>query len=171
MSETSEVIDQAKAEFIRSTDNLKAILAATPDDKINWSPSVTSRTPLQVAAHAALWISRMQGIVSSNLYQTPFERIADSIAVKEGASIYAAMRALEEPYTTREQVLDLLETSSAAYLAFLDGIAPETVGTTVNLGHGLFPLAVAIRFNAVHIESHVAQIEYIQTIYGDHDWH
>jgi hypothetical protein len=171
MSETSEIICQIKAEFTRTTDSLKAVLASTPDDKLNWSPSVTARTPLQVAAHAALWISRIQEVLSFNIYQTPFESIADSAAVKNGASIYAAMRELEEPYTTREQVLDLLETSSAAYLAFLDGIAPEKLETTVDMRFDSFPLAIAITFNTLHVLSHVAQIEYIQTVYGDHDWH
>jgi len=56
-------------------------------------------------------------------------------------------------------------------LAFLDGIAPEKLETTVDMRFSSFPLAVAIMFNTYHILSHVAQIEYIQTIYGDHDWH
>lgn len=167
----SDEIDQAKAEFIRSTDSLKVVLAATPDDKLNWSPTDTCRSPLQIAAHAAIWVSRMHALLSHCIYQTPFESIAERVGADGYPSIYTAMRALEGPYTTREQVLDLLEASSARYLLFLDGIPAETLGRIVDLRFASFPLAVAITFSGAHVASHVAQIEYIQTAYGDHDWH
>ena len=113
----------------------------------------------------------MQALLSHCIYHTPFESIAEKVAEGGYPSIYAAMRALEEPYTTRKQVLDLLDTSSADYLGFLDGISPEAHGTIVDLRFASFPLAVAVTFNGMHVASHVAQIEYIQTAYGDHDWH
>ena len=32
-------------------------------------------------------------------------------------------------------------------------------------------MAVGITFAAYHTHGHVAQMDYIQTIYGDQDWH
>jgi hypothetical protein len=32
-------------------------------------------------------------------------------------------------------------------------------------------MAMAITFPADHMRGHTAQIDYLQTIWGDHDWH
>lgn len=55
-----ETITQAKAEFLRAKEQLLSSLATTPDDKLNWSPATSARTPLHLAAHAA---SAVSGIV------------------------------------------------------------------------------------------------------------
>ena len=43
----------------------------------------------------------------------------------------------------------------------------------VDMPFGLepMPVAVVITFPTFHTRSHIPQIEYIQTIYGDRDWH
>ena len=156
-----DTISQAKAEFIRAKEQMAHALATTPDDKLNWTPSATARTPIQQVAHAANGISGIQRMLVGK--QFPFTSLSE---------FDAAMRADEKEYTGRDQVLSLLEQNSADYLAWLDMLTVEQLAATVQLPFGpSAPTAVAITFAAYHLRHHVAQMDYIQTIYGDHDWH
>ncbi len=156
-----DIISQTKAEFIRAKERMAHALATTPDDRINWSPSPTSRTPLQLVAHGAASISGIQGMLDGKPF--PFSGIVE---------FDATMRTDEREYTSREQVLSLLEQNSAGYLAWLDALTPEHLASMVQLPFGpSVPMALAITFPAYHLQSHIAQMDYIQTIYGDHDWH
>lgn len=155
-----ETITQAKAEFLRSKEQLLSSLATTPDDKLNWSPATTARTPLQLAAHAA---SAVSGIVRM-LNGEPFPYAGTG-------EFDASMRLAEQEYTTREQVLALMEQNSAQYLTWIDALSPEQVSSTVTIPFGPMPMAVGVTLPADHIRYHAAQLNYLQTICGDRDWH
>lgn len=156
-----DTISQTKAELLRAKESLTRALATTPEDRIGWSPSPNARTPLQLAGHAARAISGIQGTLTGQPF--PFADLAE---------FDVFMRADEQKYTSREQVLALLDQTSADYLVWLDTLTAEQMGTIVPLPFGPpVPLAVAVTFPAYHMNSHIAQMEYVQTIYGDHDWH
>lgn len=156
----NEVREAAKAEFIRAKNRMAAALATTPDDKIHWSPSETARTPIHQVAHAAMSITGMQDWFSGKPF--PF---------KDMKELDDFSREKEKEFTTREQALGLLEENSNGYLAWIDSLSDETVASTFESPMGAFPMASAITFPADHIRAHAAQIDYIQTIYGDRDWH
>jgi hypothetical protein len=155
-----DIIPKVEAEFLLFKNRLIKVLAMTPDDKINWSPSPTARTPLQQVAHVALSIKGMQGMCNGEVMD--FSNIA---------AVDAEWREAEKAFATREQVLALLEANSDAYIAWLDSLTPEQVASTLELPIGPHPLAEAITWVVDHTRSHTSQIEYIQTIYGDLDWH
>ena len=81
-----------------------------------------------------------------------------------------AQRLAEKEFTTREQVISLLEQTSAEYLAWLGTVTPALLDSTVKTPFGPAPV-VAITFPAYHLTGHVAQMDYMQTIYGDRDRH
>jgi hypothetical protein len=155
-----DVVSQAKAEFTRAQDRIAKCLANTPDDKLNWSPSATSRTPIELVAHAALSSTGICGMLAGKPF--PYSSIED---------IDVHSREAEKGFSTREQALGLLEKTSGEYLTWLDTLTPEQVGGTVTLPFGEVPMAAAITFAADHIRGHAAQIDYLQTIYGDRSWH
>jgi hypothetical protein len=155
-----EIVTEAKAEFVRAKDRIAKALATTPDDRINWSPSPTSRTPVQQVAHATMGISGIQGMLMGKPW--PFSGVDE---------MDRSLRVAEKEYTTRDHVNSFLESTSAEYLAWLDTLTPEQVASTVDFGFGQFPMASAMTFAADHLRGHAAQIDYTQTIYGDHDWH
>lgn len=157
---TDPTVQEAKAEFGRAKDRIAKTLATTPDDKINWSPSPTCRTPIHQVAHAAMSIKGMQDWFSG----TPFP-FAD---VNEMDSF---LRSKEKEFTTREQVNELLDQNTQGYYDWLDSLTPEALDSTLETGFGSFPMRTAITWPADHTRGHAAQMEYIQTIYGDHDWH
>ena len=156
-----DIISQTKAELVRAKERMTHTLATTPDDKINWSPSSTARTPVQQVAHAANAISGIQGMLNGKPF--PFASLAE---------FDTAMRTEEKKFTTREQVLSLLEQNTAAYLTWLDALTPEHLASTVQMPFGPpISIEVGITFAAYHTGEHIAQMDYIQTIYGDQDWH
>ncbi|HRF60814.1 MAG TPA: DinB family protein [Fimbriimonadaceae bacterium] len=154
------VIDAAKSEFTRAIDRLKKTLGDVPDDRLHWSPSPTARTPLEQVAHVANANEGIQGWLQGEKLD-----MSDMIAVD------AKWREEEKPYDTREKALARLDETSSAYLAFLDSLTPEQIEGEFDGGWQKFPMAFAITFCADHARMHTSQIEYIQTCYGDMDWH
>ncbi|MFI5386825.1 MAG: DinB family protein [Fimbriimonadales bacterium] len=155
-----DTIAEAKAEFNRAKDRLAHCLATTPDDKINWSPSPTARTPIEVVVHAAMGTAGIHGMLQGKPF--PFSG---------PDAIDAVSRSSEKEYKTREQVLGYLDQTSSDYLDWLDGLTAEQLASTWDAPFGTFPMTSAITFPADHLRNHAGQIDYIQTIYGDRDWH
>lgn len=62
----NNVIEAAKAEITRANHRIIKCLEKTPDDKLNWSPSPTARTPIQLVAHAAFGVNGLMGIVKGD---------------------------------------------------------------------------------------------------------
>ena len=157
---TEDSVSQAKAEFLRAKARLLVALDTTPDDKLNWSPSASARTPVELVAHAASAVALIQGTISGAPW--PYTSLTEADA---------AFRAADKPFKTRERATDHLAETSDKFIAWLDSLTPEQVGSTVQTIFGSFPMSVAITLAADHMRGHTAQIEYIQTIWGDYDWH
>ena len=155
-----QVISEAKGEFNRAKDRLLKDLATTPDDKLNWSPSPSSRTPIQQIAHSAMAISGMMGMFEGE--PIPFENIAEADA---------GWRKAEKEFKTREEVTSLLNKNCDEYCSWLDSLPASKLNSTLKVPFGEFPMASIITWPADHLRNHAAQMEYMQTIYGDMDWH
>jgi hypothetical protein len=155
-----EISSQAKAEFVRAKERMAHNLATTPDDKINWSPAPTARTPIQLVAHGAMGTAGIQGMLMGKPF--PYSSFAE---------MDTALRVQEKEFTTREQALDLLEKTSAEYLQWLDTLTAEQLASTVQAPFGSIPMVIGITLPADHLRNHCGQIDYVQTICGDLDWH
>ena len=161
MNDTNkQIVEAAKAEFIRAKGRLVSGIGNTPDDKIRWSPSETARTPLDQVTHCGMSISGMQGWLDGQPF--PF---------KDMVELDDYCRKAEAEITSKEQALELLETNSDGYIAWLDNLTDEKLAGTLKTGMGDFPMTAAITFMADHLRSHASQLEYIQTIYGDRTMH
>ena len=159
LTQTYSVSD-AKAEFNRALDRVAKVYASTPDDKINWSPSATARTATEEVAHCGMSIAGMQGWLAGQPF--PFESMA---------ALDEFCRTEEKKFTTREQVNNLMAENAAKFQEFLDGLSQEQLGSMFDTQMGSFPMMAAITFPADHLRAHAAQIDYIQTIYGDREMH
>jgi hypothetical protein len=156
-----DLIEKTKTDFLQAKDRFCRVLAATPDDRINWSPSTTARTPVQLAAHVANSVKALHMTMNGQ----PF-------AVNSTAEADKSFRDWERQFNTRDAVLSLIDKNSAAYVAWLETLTPECLDTMVEMPFGMAPMPVkaVITFQPLHMDSHTPQLEYIQTIYGDHDW-
>jgi hypothetical protein len=155
-------IETAKSQFMQSKEALRSSLERVPEERLDWSPSATSRTPVQQVAHAAYAI----GSLHDQLRGNPFPITESEQADRE-------FRDWEHHFSTKDAALDLLEANSAEYVAWLDTLAEHELDRMVVLPFGLgeAPLGSALNFATDHTRFHIAQMNYIQTIYGDRNWY
>lgn len=158
----SEVIQSAKVEFERSRDRMLGLLKETPDDRLSWSPSSTSRTPLAIVTHSAISIHH----ITEMLKGRPFEVSTTAVADK-------GFREEEQAFSCRDGVVSLFEKNAAGFIAWIDTLTEESLDDPITFPFGLGTGTVRYGMFAParHTEAHIAQLEYIQTIYGDQNWH
>jgi hypothetical protein len=153
-TEAAAELDQVRGLFLRALDK-------TPDDRLTWSPSPSSRTPLQLAAHSAYSLGFIKTMLESHPYATPTMEQAD-----------AEFMEMDSGVETREQAVALLNQNAEALIAYLNSVQPSELDRMVMLPFGLgqAPLGNMLGVGSMHTRSHLAQLEYLQTIYGDRSW-
>ena len=154
-------IQESKQTFQMSVDRIKRILEKTPDDRLLWSPAPTARTPLAQVVHAATSISNIHNMLMGIRFSTPTREEAD-----------AEFLALERGITRREDALAMLDKNSAALIDWLDQLLAERLSDMVPLPFDLgeAPLEFMLMMPAWHTNDHAAQMDYVQTCYGDRSW-
>lgn len=154
-------IQESKQGFQMSVDRIKRILDRTPDERLLWSPAPTARTPLAQVVHAAISIHHVHAMMMGTRYATPTMEEAD-----------AEFLAIERGITKREDALALLNKNSEAFIGWLDQVSAERLADIVQLPFDLgeTPLESMLGVPALHTNDHAAQMDYIQTCYGDRTW-
>lgn len=157
-----EKIDQYKTEFSQAIGGAKHALATTPENLLTWSPSKTARSALQVGAHIAIGGRDMLGNLTGDTFPIDTTEEAEKFHRERDSKV-----------ETLAECNELLDALTADYFKWLDGLTEESLSLLMKLpfGMGEIPVGMGITFMPVHVNWHTAQINYIQTIYGDHDWH
>ena len=156
------VIESARAELIGTKDRMLQLMQETPDDRLGWKPSPTGRSIIEIVAHSA----NSLGNILMQLQGVPF-------AVPTSGEANKQFLAHDAEFSDREVAAAYLEQKCAEYVAFLSTLEPEELDEmrTLPFGLGQAPLGYFMTMGNLHTFGHIAQIEYIQTLYGDHDWH
>lgn len=133
----------------------------TPDDKLNWKPLDNGRTALDLMGEAAQTAGFAAKVVASRgEFQINRE-------------MFGQMR-VERATWNREDAVSHLETNHAALLQAIESASDEDLAkpVTMAMGGGLtLPLAGWAMMSYRTYISRFAQINYIQTLYGDTDSH
>jgi hypothetical protein len=154
-----EVIGQAKQSIVMGKERFLKTFSFVPDDKLNWSPTPTAKSALRIAAHIGLSNQGMAGIVRGEKF--PFA------SMKE---MWEAVEPAEKAITTREQAIKQIEDGAIAALAALDALTPERLAADAGLPMPM-PMAQFVMILGAHVASHAAQIDYLQTCWGDMENH
>ena len=94
------------------------------------------------------------------------------LVVPSPEALDRTMREHEKTVVTRAAAIDLFEEKANGFVAWLDALDPSDLGRSVQIPFaGAMPIEGAIGFSAFHTRWHQAQLEYLQTAYGDLDWH
>ncbi len=154
-------IPEAKQVFQMSVDRMKRILERTPDDRLLWSPAPTARCILAEVVHAATSIHNIHTAMMGTRFATPTMEEAD-----------AEFLALEARFVRREDALALLDKNAQAFLDWLDQLPEDKLSDMVPLPFdlGQAPMVFMLGVPAWHTNDHAAQMDYIQTCYGDRSW-
>jgi len=156
------VIETTQAELIGTKNRMLQLLHETPADRVNWKPSPSARSIVEIVAHCGHAIGNILG----QLKGVPF-------APASSAEANEQFLAHDAEFRDSAEVEAYLEQQCADYVAFLGTLKPEDLDTmcTLPFGLGQAPLGYFMTMGNAHTQGHIAQIEYIQTMYGDHDWH
>jgi hypothetical protein len=151
-----DLISTAKTSLVKSKDRLIKTLSFVPDEKLTWSPSPSSRSALQVAAHVAIATSGIAGALSGG--EMP------KVSKEE---FFGMMKQMEADISTRDLAIAKLEESVGFALATLDKLTPEQLSGIAETPFGPMPVSLLASILGPHAEGHASQIDYIQTIWGD----
>ena len=157
-----QTIEGAKANFIQAKQGFLKNYSEVPEDKKTWAPSSTARSAKDILFHTAWAISSIHGMLKGTPFGGPSTAAAD-----------IEFREAEAACPSSEEALNALETHSRNLLDWMDTLTPSYLEKLVEapFGLGSVPVAIAIGFPAMHTNHHTAQLEYLQTIYGDRVWH
>ena len=161
MTPVSEIISQAKLQAERMVAQMLYTFSFVPDDKLNWTPSPTSKSALRLVAHCAVsnhGISRPIRCEESSV-EMPFEEVFRMMEEKEIA------------ITSREQAIGALQESLVVVLSALDSVTKEGLNSSPESPFGPMPMMFWMFLPANHMMGHAYQIDYLQTIWGDCDFH
>lgn len=146
-------VNQSYKELSAScTRRFLATYSKVPADKLNWSPTPEAKSAFQIAAHVAasheFFVMGLQG-------QSPAEDFP-------GVMKWIDEKA--EGYKTQEEVLASINASQARLEQLYDEVGEEILRSRPE---DLFYLHLGFR----HTDSHAAQIDYLQTCWGDYGFY
>lgn len=157
----NELIQNTKESVVQAKTQLLKTFEFVPDDKLNWSPSPTARTPVWIAAHCG----------ASNLAFAAILRGEEPLLPSDPKEAEAVVRAGGKEVTTRSEAVQSIEESTTKVLSALDDLTPDLLATTPNSPLGPLPFTVWMQVPAMHMTGHHNQLEYLQTIWGDIQTH
>ncbi|MBX3117943.1 MAG: DinB family protein [Fimbriimonadaceae bacterium] len=159
LSPARQMVAQAQQNAQMGKGFFLATLAGTPDDRLTWTPAETARAPLQLAGHVA-WSNRaFAGILRDKVEQTTWEEINQ------------ATRDFEATIVSREQAVREVEASTQEVMDALNDLSDERVFGMAELPMMTAPIQFFMFLPGLHMNNHASQMDYIQTIYGDMEWH
>jgi uncharacterized damage-inducible protein DinB len=152
-----ETVADCKARAEKAAERLVKTFSFVPDDKLNWAPSKTARTSLAVVAHCVMtnriFAKVLRGEAISPM-PTPDE-------------VHASSREFEATIHDRAEVVRLLEASREEIAAAFATMTAERFATSPNSPFGPRPMMFWMSVPDMHMSYHDAQINYLQTIWGD----
>jgi hypothetical protein len=158
---TPESLTRIINDIQRHSDRLIHLFSFVPDDKLNWTPSSTSRSALRLVAHTALANTFFANVISGNMPEP----------LPSPEEFSASMRDAETKVATREAAVALLRETTPIICAAIAGVKEEDLGSSCNSPFGELPMQFWLGMSSHHVATHGCQLEYLQTIWGDLDNH
>ena len=131
-----------------------------PDDRLTWSPTPTSKSPIRIAAHTALYAGRFAKMISER-------RIP---AVESIDQWIAERNAEEEALTSRTEMEAVFRAGTQKVLVALDEFPEELLEGSIDSGMGWsMSMKWLINLPGWHATLHAGQIDFLQTCWDDQE--
>jgi len=143
---------------------LERTFAAVPDDKLSWKPAEGARSALDAFSQAAQGVQMTAGMAGAG------QKGMEGVNIREMLSQMAQERA----GWSRGDALTHMETAWSALKAAIEPLTDEQLAMPITMPMGggtTAPLAFWVMMTYRNLVSRFAQINYIQTLYGDTDPH
>lgn len=152
------VIESAKQSAVSGMEFFLRNFSHVPDDKLEWTPTPTSKSAIRIAAHTALYAGRFAEMIRERRLPVP-----------DNLSEWLAERNAEEiAITSREEMERVFRAGTAEVLEALDTLTPEDAGMSLDSGQGWsMPMKQLMDLPGWHAILHVGQIDYLQTCWDD----
>ncbi|MBA4293082.1 hypothetical protein C0431_08930 [bacterium] len=151
-------IETAKKNTIENAEIFLRNFSHVPDDKLNWSPTPTSKSALRIAAHASLYLHRFAEMIATQ--SVP--------AVNNLDEWLAEVHAEETAIKNRDQVDAAFQSGIEAVNNALDSLTPADLENSIDSGQGWsMSMTFLINLPAWHTTLHLGQIDYLQTCWND----
>lgn len=129
-----------------------------PDDKLEWTPTPTSKSAIRIAAHTALYAGRFAQMIRDRRLPAP-DNLSEWLAERD---------AEEVAITSREEMEKVFREGTAEVLAALDTLKPEELEMSLESGQGWsMPMKQLMGLPGWHATLHAGQIDYLQTCWDD----
>jgi hypothetical protein len=154
-----DVISMCKARATEAMEHFLCVLSFVPEDKLTWSPTPTAKSALQIAAHCAGYGGAFAPVIRDGTFPRSVEEFLGPI------------NATIEGITTLGQAEAVLRKGITDTIAALDAVKPEQIGAMIVTPIGRQPFTFFMDIPARHLFAHAAQIDYLQTCWGDQEVH
>jgi hypothetical protein len=119
-----------------------------PEDRLNWKPAPDTKSALECAAEAAIFMKSMIPVLAGAEWTQPDYSPPSKVEIQE-----------------------LLRTASKEYADALRALPPERLGEVISTPFGDTPLGRLASFPVVEVIHHRGQVCYLQTMLGDKENH
>jgi len=148
-----------KERTTQAMDRFSLDLSFVPADKLTWSPTPTAKSALEIAAHCAGYSGSFASIIRAGQFAWSVEEFRSTV------------QSAIDSITTLEEAETMLRKGIADTIAALDTVKPEQVGSIIASPQGQTPFNFFLTLPAMHLETHGAQLDYLQTCWGDLEVH
>jgi hypothetical protein len=156
------LIASCKESAVQGMEHFLKVLSFVPDDKLTWTPTPMAKSAIRIAAHTAL-------------YAGEFARMIRDRKVLGGDNLQewiAERDAAEAEITSRAEIESIFRKGTEEVLEALNSLSPKAIGTSLDSGLGWsLPMTFVMSIPGRHAICHAAQIDYLQTCWGDQEVH
>lgn len=153
-----DVVEASKQRAVSCMEFFLRNFAYVPDDKLDWTPTPTSKSAIRIAAHTALYAGRFADMIRNRQVPMP-DDLAEWIAQRD---------AEELALTSRVEMEKVFREGTAEVVAALDSLTPEDLELSIDSGQGWsMPMRQLMGLPGFHATLHAGQIDYLQTCWDD----
>lgn len=154
-----DIVERCRRHATQGMENFLHILSFVPADKLDWSPAPTAKSALQIAAHCAAYGGAFASVLREGVFPQSVEEFLGPIEARMAQ------------ISTVEEAEAMLRAGIAETLVALDGVRPEQIGSVIDTPIGPTPFLFFMTIPANHLLGHAAQLDYLQTCWGDLEVH
>ena len=159
-NKTEALIEASKKGATDAMEMFLRNFSHVPHDKLDWTPTPTAKSARKIAAHTAHINGNFAKMIRTRKFPEP----------DEVPEIVAGIRAAEETLTDIEEIVSTFRKNTQAVLEALDTLDAEGVAFVFDSGQGwTMSMKFLMNLPCTHVQSHIGQIDYLQTCWGDQE--